>query len=281
MSTITLPQPYDYLDYRLFLREWFHAKCTANPRYSHRLFAKRAGVKSPSLLHLVMKGERNLTENTLPGFCKALGLSGEAKLFFINLVRLQRSKNAKERNAIYQQLRASQHFRTAFALEDAGFEYLSTWYLPAIREMARSNSFRHDPEWVARHLKPRITLPQAAEALATLTRMGLLVPDANGSAKQADGTVVTPHEVTSLAVHNYHQNLIKLGAESLERFSGSERQVGAITVCITPERIESLREEIQQFQERILSMCDQDLEGDQVIQLNIQLFPLSRPLTEE
>ena len=51
---MSAPSPYDYLDYRAFLGAWFEHKKQANPRFSHRMFARMAGQKSPSLLHHVL-----------------------------------------------------------------------------------------------------------------------------------------------------------------------------------------------------------------------------------
>lgn len=276
MAVPNLPKPFDYLDHREFLRDWFQAKCAQNSRYSHRMFAQRAGVKSPSLLHLVIKGERNLTHRTLPGFCKALGLDGDAKRFFSLLVKLDRSRTPRERNEIYQSLAAERRFRDAFELEHAGFDYISKWHVPAIRELAGIDGFRMDPEWVAKQLRPTITVAQARDALELLVRLGLIVPDTQGGATQRDVAVVTPHQVRSLAAYNYHANMIRLAGESLERFGSAERHVGAITLRVSEQTLAHLRNEVIRFHERMLALCDEDTDGDRVVQLNTQIFPLSK-----
>ncbi|MEO0606297.1 MAG: TIGR02147 family protein, partial [Myxococcota bacterium] len=74
LATMGAPDVITYLDYRRFLHDWFEWKKTENARYSHRLFARRAGVRSPSLLLLVTEGKRNLTAVTTAGFCEAMGL---------------------------------------------------------------------------------------------------------------------------------------------------------------------------------------------------------------
>ena len=68
------PDLYSYLSFRDFLKDWYAARKAADSRFSHRLFARRAGVSSPSLLNEVIGGRRNLTARTLEGFIKALGL---------------------------------------------------------------------------------------------------------------------------------------------------------------------------------------------------------------
>lgn len=52
--------------------------------------------------------------------------------------------------------------------------YHSTGYLPAIRELVLSPSFREDPEWIASTLRPPIKPIEARQALDTLLELGLL-----------------------------------------------------------------------------------------------------------
>ena len=55
------PEVFDYLDYRAFLRDHYLDK-KQRQGLSFRGFSKRAGLKSPNYLKLVIDGQRNLTE---------------------------------------------------------------------------------------------------------------------------------------------------------------------------------------------------------------------------
>jgi uncharacterized protein (TIGR02147 family) len=273
MSDERLPDVFDYLDHRAFLVEWFAAKQAANPRYSHRLFASRAGSKSPSLLHLVIKGERNVTARSLPGFCRALDLDADGRAYFKLLVELDRTRSLADRNAVFERIRAKRHFRGASTLEDAGFAYLSDWTIPAIRELATCAGFRLDPAWIAARLVPRVTVPRVRKALGVLETLGMLVPDDDGGATVADASVVTAHEVWGLAAFNYHRGMIGLATDALE-LPGELRHYGAVTVAVPEARIPELKAAVAEFQESMLALADGE-PGERVMQLNLQLFPLS------
>ena len=73
--------------YRGYLREWFDWKKSVNRHFSHRVFARLTGFKSPSLLLRVMQGERNLTHQTLPAVIRAMALGPEEAAAFGALVR--------------------------------------------------------------------------------------------------------------------------------------------------------------------------------------------------
>ncbi len=274
-SKSTGPDVFRYLDYRLYLRDWFDAKKAANPRFSHRLFARLAGQSSPSLLIQVIAGKRNLTPATVEAFVGALSLTGDGASFFTRLVALDQARSEEERNEAWSRISASRRFRAAREIEGVGFDYLSKWYYPAIRELAWRADFEADPEWIARRLRPRITPSQARKALERLRAMGML-EDADGRTRPADGSVVTPHEVTSLAVRNYHRGMLGLARDSIERFPGTERHLSAVTVCIPRSLVPRLKQELDAFQERLLDLCDAEVDrAEQVHQLHLCLFPLS------
>ncbi|RME27437.1 MAG: TIGR02147 family protein [Deltaproteobacteria bacterium] len=284
VDAMTDPRPdvFSYLDHRAFLGDWFAWRKRVNPRFSHRLFARLAGVKSPSLLSEVVKGRRNLTATTTASFARAMSLDPEEAAFFAMLVDLDRARNDDERNGVWERISAARRFQTARRIDGEAFRYLSRWYLPAIRELATSPHFRPEPSWIARHLRPPITPEQAADALDTLQALGMLVPDADGRLHVADVTVVTPHEVAGLAVHNYHRGMLRRATESIELFRPAERHLGGVTVAIPAALLPRLKEELTRFQEHMLDLCDSaEGERQRVIQIGLQLFPLSSPLDED
>lgn len=273
-----LPDIYAYLDYRRYLRDWFTARKAANPRYSHRAFARKAGQSSPSLLLAVTDGKRNLTPSTTEAFVLALGLKGEDALFFGALVQLDQAETNDARNRAWERVRATRRFREARQLEGDAVEYLSAWYYPAIRELATCGDFRPDPDWIAARIRPRVTPQQARKALDLLLALGLVTVDAAGKMTPADASVVTPHEVAGLAAFNYHVGMIERAAEALATVSSVERHYCALTVSIPQSLVPRLKRELDAFQERILDLCDGvDDPRERVYQLNLQLFPLSAP----
>lgn len=271
-----------YLDFRRFLGDWFDAQKAADSRYSHRLFARRAGVRSPSLLKEVIAGRRNLTPTTLAGFIKALRLEGEDAEFFRALVELDQAETHEDKNRAWEQVAACRRFREARSAEVDFFRYLSTWYYPAIRELALCRDFQADPTWIADRLMPRITPAQAREALETLLELGLLVRQDDGSVVTADTSLATPREVAWLVAANYHRQMLGRASESLERVPASERHLLGVTVAVPESLLPALKAELDAMQQRLLHLCDDAAVQDgapaaeRVCQLNLQLVPLSR-----
>jgi len=275
-----LPSPYAYLDHRAFLGDWFAAKKRANPRYSHRLFARKAEV-SVSLLTHVVQGKRNLTAQTTDGFVDALSLrSGEAR-FFRLLVAFDAAEDAATRNEVWGEISTTRRFREARGIEGMSFEYLSSWAYPAIRELAAHPRFQADPEWIATTLRPTIRAAEARRALETLKRLGLLV-ERDGRWVPAEASVATPPELASLAVRNYHHGMIEKGQEAIERFEGPDRHLLAVTVGVPQSLVPKLKEEATAMMQRLMNLCDaEEAPMEQVVQINLQLFPLSEAVPAE
>ena len=128
------PDVFAYLDYRAFLRD--HYESRKGRGFSFRAFARKANLGSPNYLKLVMDGERNLSGPMAARFARACGLEGDAAAYFEDLVHLGQARTSTERAAAYDRLKGFRRYRSVQKLELDHAEYHSTWYLPAIRELA-------------------------------------------------------------------------------------------------------------------------------------------------
>lgn len=266
---------FEYTDFRRYLADHYAAEKARRPSFSYRAFARRAGFSSPNFLKLVIDGQRNLGKESVPSFAKALGLGPEEATFFADLVAFGQAPTIEEKNRHFERIAASRRFRAARRIDGALFEYLSHWWTPAIREMAGRADFREDPAWIAGELRPRIRPVEARKALATLLTLGLLARDASGRLVRGEPTLTTGHEVRSVAVVNYHRQMLERAAEAIEAQPSARREFAAVTVCVRADTVPDLKARVQRFCEEVLERCDRDQEPELVYQVNVQLFALA------
>ena len=69
-----VPKVENYLNYREYLRDFYHYKKTVNSSYSYRVFTQKGNLRSSGHLKMVIEGERNLTHDSLEKFANALDL---------------------------------------------------------------------------------------------------------------------------------------------------------------------------------------------------------------
>lgn len=280
MSPAGKTDVFDYLDYRAFLRDCY-AERQRSRALSYRGFARRAGLRSPNYLKIVIEGKRNLSDELAGRFAGAFGLEADEREFFVALVQFNQARTAAARNAAYTRLTGFRRYRQARPLEVQHAAYHSTWYVPAVRELATRRGFREDPGWIARTLRPVITRAEAAHALRTLQELGLLVRDDQGCLVQGDALLSTGPETQGHHIANYHRMMLEMAAQSIDTMDASERDISSLTLCLGEDGLRRLKDRIQRFRRELLDLSTLERDPRQVVQVNFQLFPLSDAGNEE
>jgi uncharacterized protein (TIGR02147 family) len=266
---------FDYLDYRAFLRDFYRDQKNQGRPFSFRAFARRAGIRSYNYLQLVMKGERDLSATMATQFARGCSLEPNEAEYFCELVAFGQAKSSDERNRAYERLSRFRPFRAAHRLEPAQAAYHECWYIPAIRELVTLPEFCDDPKWIAATLRPSISVAQAKAALNTLGDLGLIVRDKNGRFSQTDSFVTTGEGPLGHHIVNYHRAMMSQAIRALDEVGRDERDISSVTLSIGENAIAALKDRIAAFRKEMLEMADAFGPAKQVVQLNIQLFPLT------
>lgn len=278
MDRATDVEIFDYRDYRSYLRDVYQARKNSEYGFSYRAFAKRAGLSAPNYLKLVAEGQRNLTAEMAVRFASALGLSAESASYFCDLVAFNQAASAGERERCYQRLSSYRRYRNTFRLDAAHAAYHSAWYIPAIRELAACQGFREDPKWIARRLRPSISSRQAEQALGVLRQLGLLVHDAAGKLVQHQALVSTGDD-QPLGHHiaTFHRTMLERASEALDSVPREEREIAGLTLGLDAAQAQHVKRRLYELRQELLQVAGQSsATPDRVVQINFQMFPLSR-----
>ena len=277
MLRVGMISVYDYLDYRTYLADWFIDKKKTNARFSHRLFSRKMSQKSPSFLKDIIDGRRNITADQQDDFCKVLGLNKGQSAFFIDLVILNQSKDDEERKRAFERLTTTRRVQGARRVEEDSYLYLSNWYCPAIRELALIPGFVAEVDWIIEQIRPKITRKQAKQALEILQSLNMITIQEDQSVTVQDGTLTTDPQVSGIAVHNFHKQMLKLAIEAIDDFHSSQRHLVGVTVNVPNSLLPKLKDEINEFAARICDICDScEEESEQALQINLHFYPLSQ-----
>lgn len=273
--TSTNPDVFEYLDYRAYLRDYYAYAKEARRGFSFRNFSRRAGLGSPNHLKRVMEGQRNLTPEMAQRFAEALGLGGEAADYFTHLVQFGQAKTSTERSRAYEKLTGFKAYRRTRKLDLAHAAYHSTWYVPAVRELAAREDFRAEPAWIARRLLPPIKPSEAKGALDILLDLGLLKREEGGRVVQAEPLITTGPEMHALHIANYHRTMMQRAAESIDLVPSARRDISAVTILVGDGGMTRVKQMIRHFRRQLLELAVSEPKPTQVVQVNFQIFPLS------
>lgn len=268
---------FSYRDYRAFLRDWYRARKKASASFSFRTFSKRAGFASPNFLKLVMDNRRDLTEDSLPKFIKGLQFKNRHKIFFENLVHFNQSKTHTEKSFYYERLLRMLKPTQIHPIEKHQYEYFSEWYHPVIRELVISKNFNGSYASLSSKVNPPITPRQAKKSVQLLEKLGLIEKDSKGRFKQSAPSIATAPEVGSVTLMNYHLNMLDLTKHILMNIPSDNRDISAVSLGISRQSLPTFKKEVQKFRDKVLKLASLEKEPEDVIQINIQLFPLTQP----
>lgn len=272
---------YGYTDFRAYLRDFYEFRKDGSHGYSFRAFSKAAGFTSPNILKLVIEGERNISPDATQKFVKALGLKGQMAEYFATLVRMNQAKSDADKEyyfAILQKLTPQAKRRD---LSAESLRYLSHWLFPVIREMVALKDFRDDPYWISRRIIGKASATEIGQALQFLMKEGF-IEKVDGQFRTADNMVLSSDEVKSLAIRNYHRQMLEQAKDSLDSLPIEEREFGALTFVLPEAALTELKYKMKMFRRDLHTWAMQvaeEQEGEIVVQVNAQMYPHTRKVT--
>jgi uncharacterized protein (TIGR02147 family) len=271
------PDVFAYDHYRPFVADMVGALRESDGGFSFRNFAKKAGLKSPNFIKLVVDGHRNLSGASVHAIAGGLGLSPAETRFFDALVRYNHARTERERAWRYAELCASRMSGGLHVLAPSQFAYYSRWYAVAIRELAALPGFVADPEVIGARLRPPVSAPEVEEALDTLLRLGLLVEHGD-TLEPSEPDVATTPEVSGTLVMEFHRTMIRQALTALAELPPSQRHVSSVTLAVSRASFAKIAQRIELLWEEIVTLTAADTAAPdaEVFQLNVQLFPLTQ-----
>ncbi len=264
---------FEYDNYREFLKDSYKSLKEQDKKYSFRFFSKLAGFKSSSVLKMIMDGQRNMGSRCIDQFAQALKLNPEETSFFRILVQFNQAKTVDEKQSYAQALMHFNDFKKTHPLTESQYNFYALWYMPVIWELAGIPGFQDDPEWIAKQILPNISTSQAKKALAELVQLGLLVSSKKGNLVKTQAILRTTDEVASSAIAQWHREMLKRAAESIDLISREKRDISSITCSMSLPTAKKIKEKIQKFRKELMEIASQDPSPKMVYQLNFQFFP--------
>lgn len=275
MSKKSLPvNVFKYHDYRTLLYDLFIIWKKKVYRLSYRKFSSIAGFSSPNMLKLVIDGKRNLSASSISKIIRTFDFNKQESEFFENLVKMNQAKTHSSKNFYYKKINKTPRYKLLRKGDRNLYDFYSNWYYPVIRELVTVTDFNDNPEWIAKRIYPQITPAEAQKALDTLVEMEHIYKDGK-LWKQKEPLSTTGPQIVSLAVANYHESMIELGKESIEKIPNDKRNITSLTLAISKSSYSSLIKEIESMQQRIIDLANEECSPEEVYQVNIQAFPVT------
>ncbi len=265
------PEIFRYLDYRVYLRDTFEQLANANRKYSQRWVAMKAGLKSPQLISMILKGDRKLSVENAQLLALALGFSAKEEEYLLILVELENASHQEKQLEILDRIRFQFQNGLFKDLPDSGVEYIRKWFYPVIRELCVLKDFTVSPGTIARALA--IGEDEANEALELLVRCGFL-REIIGGYKRTEPSIKAADYVSPMIMLQYHLQILERAFQAVQ-LNRDIRHFDSLVVALSSRDIECVKEKIRQFIREIDMLGESSAKRDDVFQLSVQFFSLT------
>lgn len=267
---------FEYMDYRVFLKDYYNAKKEANPAFSLRVFSDKIGFKAKDFISRVMNGEKNLSTQSIPKVASGLRLGKHETEFFVALVEFNQAETTEDRDAAFGKMQAVlKVVRFAEKQHLLGHAQYMIYSHPRhlfIRSLIGMFGFDGDYGALAKQVNPKITPEEARQSVKLLEECQLIKKDESGKYILTESAITTGDRTSKLALRGYHQNCLKMGADSIDRDPPGKRHISGLTLGISQEGYERIVERINAFRKEIALIAEEDEGSDKVFQMEFALF---------
>lgn len=281
MDSVTdTPVVYEYLDYRKYLQDYYAVRKNANPNFSYRTLSDKMGFKTKDFIHRVMRGERNLTQQSIPKVCLGIGFTKKEAEFFGVMVQFCQCVDSTERETHFERLQSmlktSKFAESQHMLAHRQYMVYSEWRHLAVRSLIGMHGFNGDYDALGAMVNPSITATEAETSVRLLEECGLIEQSKTGTWTLVHKTITTGDIASRLALRGFHQKCIALGASSIDRDSSDERNISGLTIGISHKTFERIVDRINSFRKEIAQIASEERDADRVYQFELMLFPMSK-----
>lgn len=267
---------YDYSDYRKFLSDLYAERKGASKAFSYRFIALKAGFASPSFFAKILKGETNISQESLLRLVEVFHLSRHQAEYFELLVGYDQARTQADKKRYFERIRTLRRAGVK-KVESGQYEIFSDWSTIAIRALVDFHLFRGDYAALGRALQPPVPARQAKQAVDTLLRHGLVRWHPDGHLEVCDAVLTTGDSWDGEAVANYQRDLLELARRSYERGRPESRDMSTLTLGISASTLQLVKEKLAIVRREILEIARNDPRPDRVVQVNMQVFPVTVP----
>jgi uncharacterized protein (TIGR02147 family) len=161
------------------------------------------------------------------------------------------------------------------------YEYYSKWYHSVIRELISFVDFKSDYARLGAMLIPAVSAREAKESVNLLVRLGFVVPSDSGKFVQTNSLIFSKPEAGNLfEIERFQIEMLNIARGSFDALPAKKRMSTSTTFSISTKTFDLFKLRIRELQQNLMEMAKIDPVQQQVFQMTINLFPVSKDETD-
>jgi len=274
-----MPDIFTYTEYRKYLADTWTERKAQDPKFSHRFIALRAGFSSSAFFSRILTGDVNLTPSGALRLAEVFRLNHQETRYFELLVLFDQSRSHEERMHFLDRL-ATWRRHPLPEVDASKLAFCRDWKSVAVLETLDLVEHGDDHESLGKMMFPPIPGAEIEESLRLLDELGLARRDEAGIWRKTD-KFLTTGDSDAEAIDIFRQKTMELGIEAMHRFSREDRSISTLTLTLSKEAFERVRDRLRHLRREIMEISRSDDKADRVVQINFQAFPLSMRQAED
>jgi uncharacterized protein (TIGR02147 family) len=264
-----------YTDYRTFLKDLLAEKQQSTGAFSYRQISQKAGIRSTGFFSWVLQGKRNISYRVTKELIRILKMNQSEGEYFTVLVRYNQARTIVERKHFFDELVTFKR-KGYVAITPDQYEFYSHWYYAALRELVAIVRISDEMNaQTAKLLSPAIRPSEVKQGLEVLSKLGMIRKTDNGFYERIDDVVSTGLQIEAVAVQSYQIACMELAKQAYDRFPRQQREMSSVTMSVDDTAMGAIMERLRKAREDIIEIARATDKPSRVVQLNIQVFPLS------
>ena len=265
---------FDYLEYREYLRDHYNYNKNNHRFFSFRYISGKTGLDA-SFYVKVLNKQKHVADKAITTLINFLRFNRREGDYFTYLVKFNKAKQHDQEMFYFEKLLALRR-PSAAVLDKEMYEYFSSWWNIALRELINIVPGITDSADLASRLLPAITPAQARRSISLLQKLGMIQRDDCGAFKLKNDFVTTDGMVQSIAVRSFQKEMIRLAMEVVDRVPRKDRDISTLTISTSRECLGLIREKLAEIRREIMELVRKEETAEEVFQLNFQIFPLTQ-----
>jgi len=273
---MAMPQILEYSDYREYLRDALEGLRDVRPWFSLRWLGKQLELDPGNLVKVIQR-ERHLPGRCIAPLATELGLTARDTEYLQRLVEFGKATTTEKTRVAYERLLDLKYAKPE-VLGHSQYAFYRDWRCTAILGLLHLDGVRGTEAEIADTLEPRSTPAEVRRILELLHGLGMVEPLRGGRWRAGKSLLSTGEKWKDLAVRTFQKETLHLAERALDQIAPDERDITTATVTLGRDDLAKVREMAREFRRAVLALATGSSSPERVYQLNLQLFPLSRPL---
>lgn len=269
---------YFYLDYRQYLLDAYAFFKKKHKYLSYAYLAHKVNVERSSLIK-IFNGHRHLPLDRMDLMTQEFSIFGKEKIYFEKLVQYGRALDTKEKEILFQELQNLKPIEQ-LNLEQKHLKLFVNWYSLAIWSMIGIKKCSVDFDF-SKHILPELNPHKAKEALQDLLKCDLIGVDDLGFYYKKNNNLLVPNSLNPEEIQRYFKTMLNLAGDALQHFDVQEKHFSALVIDIPDDSIPEIKRMIADFRKNMIRHVNQMGPSNRVMQLSVQLFPLTQKMEKK